>query len=183
MLSLTVVLTEKNDMAACARHFSLLKQKSSFTVAYFNLKCSTLRRGLQAPPLLRLQQFSSSSQVHSPEKTYGTSKPKRAMPYDVNLGVSENVLLYSDGDRKTFFGLVTIYGIGAFMFLVFIGDSIRVAIKSVSDSIEKPTEETKWYQWWKKIQVSTNTLRNAVFVVCTLAGKYTPSEGGLVTLR
>ena len=163
-------------MAFCARNLMLLKNNPS--QLYLNLsylsKYSSLRVGLQAPSFLRLRYFSSrNSELHAPEKSYGdrNSAKKTSIPYDVDLNVPENVLLYTDGNRQSTFGVLSIYGCAAFAMLTFIGDSIRVTIKDKSDSVVTQNDQPKWWQWWKRVNVNITTVKNAICVLCILIGE------------
>lgn len=162
-------------MALVYKNLNLVS-KQNFSRMYLTLrsccKVSNSNGSQLVPAGLRLRHYFTSinKELHSPEKYTKTSAKKTKLPYDIDINVPENVLLYSDGNKKILYGTLSIYGCAWFSILVFIGDSIRIAIKDVPASPEPEGEKIKWWKWWKKINLSTNALKNILCSICFIAG-------------
>lgn len=120
----------------------------------------------------RLYFTSITNKLRSPEKFSKTAGKKTSYAYDVNINVPENVLLYTDGNRRHFYGLIQVLSVGAFLTFMLIGDTIRVVLKHLKAAPPATDgEPIKWYQWWKKLSPGGRVTSNLVFFLISTAGK------------
>lgn len=162
--------------------------KQNFSITYLTLrssiKASHANVSKLVPAGLRLRQYftSNEKQLQSPENTKKASG-KTKLPYDADINVPNNMLLYSDGNRKIFYGTLSIYGCAICAVLIFIGDSIRMAIRDVPVPQLPADEKVQWWKWWRKIRLSTNTVKNILYTLCVVSGLLVLAFAQLYPLR
>ena len=120
-----------------------------------------------AKPRLRGYFTSIHRDLQSPKKAEKSAK----YSYDVKIDVPNHVLLYSDGDRHTLFGLVQVFSIGAFMIFALIGDTIRQVLGHIKKTPLPEGEPIKWYQWWKRLRPDGKLAGYFLFFVLSAVGK------------
>lgn len=118
------------------------------------------------PRTLRFYFTSIHRDLQFPKKAEKSAK----YSYDVNIDVPNHVLLYSDGDRHTLFGLVQVFSIGAFMIFALIGDTIRQVLGQLKKSPMPEGEPIKWYQWWKRLRPDGKLAGYFLFFVLSAVG-------------
>ena len=167
-------------MAIRLAHFNFLT-KTNVSKSILTVRCCckvpkvTFNSLSQASAKPRLRYYFTS--INRNQK-YGTkTKKSPRYSYDVSIDVPDNVLLYTDGDRRTFFGLVQVLSIGAFLMFMLIGDTMRQVIGQLRKAPVAEGESIKWYQWWKRLQPESKTAGNLLFFLLSAAGKCMSDHG------